>query len=167
MFDFSSFIRMVRIRTFFGRFGLKTLGLTVASSFCYFPSCARPCYTLYDILLRHRSTLYFCGYDRLLSMDPPCSFVAMAPLDLIWRLFAYWVTMIVSSVIHMLDFPISLWWWFVYGLICPRDKFFLTFISLSGTFVRAFWYWILYSLHTQLFPLKCISAIIFPSNLIH
>ena len=60
MFDFSSFIRMVRIHTFFGRFGLKTLGPTVAlSSFCYFPSCARPCYTLYDILLRHRSTLYF------------------------------------------------------------------------------------------------------------
>ena len=37
--------------------------------------------------LRHRSTLFFCGYDRLLSMDPPCSFVAMTPLDLIWHHF--------------------------------------------------------------------------------
>ena len=153
MFDFSSFIRMVRIRTFFGRFGLKTLGLTVASSFFYCPSCARPCYTLYDILLRHRSTLYSCGYDRLLSMDPPCSFVAMAPLDLIWCLFAYWATMIVSSVIHMLDLPVSLWWCFVCGIVCPKDQFFLTFISLTGTFVRAFWSCILCSLHTQLFPL--------------
>ena len=74
--------------------------------FCYCPSCARPCYTSYDILLRHRSTLYSSGYDWLLSMDPPCSFVVMAPLDLIWRLFAYWATMIVSLVIHMLDPPI-------------------------------------------------------------
>ena len=90
----------------------------------YCPSCARPCYTLYDILLRHRSTLYFCGYDRLLSMDPPCSFVAMDPLDLIWRLFAYWATMIVSSVIHMLDPPVSLWRCFVYGRVCSRDQFF-------------------------------------------
>ena len=121
--------------------------------FCYCPSCARPCYTLYDILLRHRSTLYFCGYDRLLSMAPPCSFVAMTPLDLIWRLFAYWATMIFPSVIHMLDPPVSLWRWFVYGIVCPRDQFCLTVISLSGTFVRAFQSWILFSLHTQLFPL--------------
>ena len=110
--------------------------------FCYCPSCARPCYTLYDILLRHISTFYFCGYDQLSSMDPLCSFVAMTPLDLIWCLFVYWATMIVSSVIHMLDPPVSLWWCFVYGLVCLGDQFFLTFISLSGTLVRAFWSWI-------------------------
>ena len=105
MFDFSSFIRMVRIHTFWAIW-IEDLGLTIASSFFYNPSCARPCHTLYDILLRHRTTLYFCGYDRLLSMDPPCSFVAVAPLDLIWCLFAYWATMIFSSVIHMLDPPV-------------------------------------------------------------
>ena len=153
MFKFSSFIRMVRIHTFWVVIWIEDLGLTIASSFFYCPSCARPCHTLYDILLRHRSTLYFCGYDRLLSMDPPCSFVAMNPLDLIWRLFAYWATIIVSSVIHMLDPPVSLWWCFVYGLVCPRYQFFLTFISLSGTFVQSFRSWILCSLHTQLFPL--------------
>ena len=100
--------------------------------FCYCPSYARPCYTLYDILLRHRSTLYFCCYDRLLSMDPPCSFVAMTPLDLIWRLFSYWATMIVSSVIHMLDPPVSLWRCFVYGLVCPRDQFSLSSSPLTS-----------------------------------
>ena len=147
MFDFNSFICMVRIRTFWAVW-IEYLGLTVASSFFYYLSCARPCYILYDILLRHRSTLYFCGYDWFSSMDPPCSFVAMAPLDLIWHLFAYWETMIVSSVIHMLDPPVCLWRCFVYGLVCPRDQFFLTFISLLGTFVRAFWSWILCSLHT-------------------
>ena len=153
MFDFSSFIRMVRIRTFFGRFGLKTLGPTVAlSSFFYFPSCARPCYTLYDILLRHRSTLYFCGYDRLLSMDPPCSFLAMTPLYLIWHLFAYWATMIVSSVIHMLDPPIFMAMFCIWTCMCQRSVF-LTFISLLGTSVRAFRSWILCSFHTQLFSL--------------
>ena len=152
MFDFSSFIRIVSIRTFWAVW-IEDLGPTVASSFCYFPSCTRPCYILYEILLRHRSTLYFCGYDRLLSMDPPCSFVAMTPFDLIWSLFAYSATMIVSSLIHMLDPPVSLWQCFVYGLVCPWDHFFLTFISLSCTFVRAFWSWILCSLHTQLFPL--------------
>ena len=154
MFDFSSFIRMVRIRTFFGRFGLKTLGPTVAlSSFCYCPSCARPCYTLYDILLRHRSTLYFCGYDRLSSMDPPCSFVAMTPLDLIWRLFAYWVTMIVSSIIHMLDPPYFLMVMFCIWTCMSQRSIFLTFISLLGTFVQVFRSWFLCFLHTQLFPL--------------
>ena len=147
MFDFNSFIRMVRIHTFWA-FWIEDLGLTIASSFCYCLTYARLCHILYDILLRHRSTLYFCGYDRLLIMDPPCSFVAMTPLDLIWHLFAYWATMIVSSVIHMLDTPVSLWRWFLYGLVCPRDPFFLTFISLSSTFVRAFWSWILCSLHT-------------------
>ena len=56
--------------------------------FCYFLSCARPCYTLYDILLRHRSTLYFlwlwsivdygstlliCGHDSFrFDMAPFC-----------------------------------------------------------------------------------------------
>ena len=69
MFDFSSFICMVRIHTFWAVW-IEDLGMIVASSFCSCPSCARPCYILYDILLRHRSTLYFCGYDRLLSMDP-------------------------------------------------------------------------------------------------
>ena len=152
MFDLNSFICMVMIHTFWVVW-IEDLGPTVASSFFYCPSNTRPCYILYDILLRHRSTLYSCGYDRLLSMNPPCSFVAMTPLDLIWFLFAYWVTMIVSSLIHMLDPPVSLWQWFVYGLVCARDQFCLTFISLSGTFVRAFWSWILYSLHTQLFPL--------------
>ena len=122
MFDLNSFIHMVRICTFWVVW-IEDLGPIVASSFCYFASCARPCHTLYDILLRHRSTLYSCGYDWLLSMDPPCSFVAMTPLDLIWCLFSYWVTMIVPSVIHMLDPPVSLWWWFVYGLVCPRDQF--------------------------------------------
>ena len=120
--------------------------------FCYCPSYTRPFYTLYDILLRHISTLYFCGYDWLSSMDPSCSFVAMTTLDLIWRLFAYWVTMIVSSVIHMLDPLVYLWRLFVYGLVCPRDQFCLTFISLSGTFVWSFWSWILCSLHTHFFP---------------
>ena len=123
MFDFNSFICMVRIRTFWAVW-IEDLGSIVASSFFYCPSCARPCYILYDILLRHRSTLYYCGYDRLLSMDPPCSFVAMARLDLIWHLFAYWATMIVSLVIHMLDPPVSLWQLFLYGLVCPRDHFF-------------------------------------------
>ena len=91
------------------------------------------CKTLWHFiwhLLRHRSTLYYCDYDKLLSMDPPCSFVAMTLLDLIWRLFAYWATMIVSSVIHMLDLPVSLWRWFVYGLVCPRDQFFVWHLSL-------------------------------------
>ena len=122
MFDLNSFIRMVRICNFWSVW-IEDLGPTIASSFCYCPSCTRPCYILYDILLRHRSTLYSCGYDRLLSMAPPCSFVAMTPLDLIWCLFTYWATMIVSLVIHMLDPPISLWRWFVYGLVCPRDQF--------------------------------------------
>ena len=152
MFEFNSFIHMVRICTFWAIW-IEDLGLKVASSFCYCPSYVRPCHTSYDILLRHRSTLYFCGYDRLLSMDPPCSFVAMTPLDLIWHLFPYWSTIIVSSVIHMLDPPVYLWRWFVYGLVCPIDKFCLTFISLSSTFVRAFRSWILFSLQTQLFPL--------------
>ena len=87
MFNFNSFIRMVRICTFWVVW-IEDLGPIVASSFFfYFSSCTRPCRTSYDILLRHRSTLYCCGYDQLLSMDPPCSFVAMTPLDLIWRLF--------------------------------------------------------------------------------
>ena len=132
------FIRMVRICTFWAVW-IEDLGPIVASSFCYFPSCTRPCYILYDILPRHRSTLYFCGYDLLSSIDPPCSFVTMTPLDFICLLFSYWVTMIVSSVMHMLDLPVSLWWCFVYGLVCPKDQFFLTFISLSSTFVWAFW----------------------------
>ena len=151
MFNFSSFIHMVRIRTFWAVW-IEDLGSTAASSFFLLPSCARTCHNLYDILLRHRSTLYSCGYDHLLSMDPPCSFVAMTPLDLIWCLFAYWSSMIVSSFIHMLDPPISLWWRFLYGIVCPKYPFFLTFISLSGTFIRAFWAWILYFLYTQLFP---------------
>ena len=97
-------------------------------------------------MLRHGSTLYSCGYDQLLSMDSPFSFMAMTPLVLIWFLFAYWATMIVPFVIHMLDPLVYLWWWFVYGFVCPRDQFFLTFISLSGTSVRAFRSWILFSL---------------------
>ena len=123
MFDFSSFIRMVKICTFWAVW-IEDLGPIVASSFFAIARVTQYLVTLYDILLRHRSTLYFCGYDWLSSMDPPCSFVATTPLDLIWCLFAYWVTMIVSSVIHMLDLPESLWRCFVYGLICPRDQFF-------------------------------------------
>ena len=146
------FIRMVRIHTFWVVW-IEDLGPTVASSFCYCPSCARPRHTLYDILLRHRSTLYSCGYDRLLSMDPPCSFVAMAPLDLIWRLFCILsdhdsfisYTYVGSACIFMAMF--CTW-------TCMSERLvFLTFISLSGTFVRAFRSWILCSLHTQLFPL--------------
>ena len=87
MFDFSSFIRMVRIHIFLGGLDWRPWADSSIIIFFYCPSCARPCCTLYDILLRHRSTLYFCGYDRFSSMDPPCSFVAMTPLDLIWRLF--------------------------------------------------------------------------------
>ena len=139
MFDFSSFIRMVRIRTFFGRFGLKTLGPTIALSSFAIAQVAQDHVMLYmTFLLRHRSTLYFCGYDRLLSMDPPCSFVAMTPLDLIWRLFAYWVTIIVSSVIHMLDPPVSLWRCFVYGRVCPRDQFFWHLSLLQVPSLEAF-----------------------------
>ena len=110
---------------FFGSLDWRIWAHSSIIIFFYFPSCVRPCHTLYDIFLRHRSTLYFCVYDRLLSMDSPCSFVAMTPLDLIWFLFSYWATMIVSSVIHMLDPPVSLWRWFVYGLVCLRDQFFL------------------------------------------
>ena len=135
---------------------IEDLGPTIASSFCYFPSYVRPCYTLYDILLRHRSTLYSCGYDRLLSVDPPCSFVAMAPLDLIWRLFAYWATMIVSSVIHMLDPPISLWWCFVYGLVCPIDQFFSN-IYLSFRYLCSS----LFILDSLLSPYSVISSIMY------
>ena len=153
MFDFNSFIHMVRIHTFWEGLDWTPWAYSSIIIFCYFPSYIRPCHTLYDILLTHKSTLYFCGYDRLLSMDPPCSFVAMTPLDLIWHLFAYWATMIVSSVIHMLDPPISLWWWFVYGIVCPNDHFCLTFISHLGNFVQGFQSWILCSLHTKLFPL--------------
>ena len=120
MFEFNFFIRMVRIHTFWAVW-IEDIGSIVALSFFHFPRCARPCYISYDILLRHRSTLLFCGYDRLSSMDPPCSFVAMIPLDLIWWIFSYWATMIVSSAIHMLDPPVSLWRCFVYGLVCPRD----------------------------------------------
>ena len=56
--------------------------------FCYCPSCARPCYILYDILLRHIFTLYFlwlwsiieygstlfiCGHDSFrFDMAPFC-----------------------------------------------------------------------------------------------
>ena len=152
MFNFNSFIHTVRIRTFW-EVWIEDLGLTIASSFLLLPKLHKTLLHFYDILLRYKSTFFLCGYDRLSSMDPPCSFVAMTPLDLIWCLFAYWVTMIVSSVIHMLDPPISLWKCFVYGLVCPKDQFFLTFISLSGTFVRAFCSWILCSLNTQLFPL--------------
>ena len=124
MFDFNSFFRMVRIRTFLGNLDWRTWGNSSIIIFSYYPGYTRPCHILYDIFLIHRSTLYFYGYDWLLSMDPPCSFVAMTPLDLIWLLFAYWVTMLVSSVIHMLDPPVSLWWCFVYGRVCPRDQFF-------------------------------------------
>ena len=131
------FIHMVRIRTFFGRFGLKTLGLTVASSFCYFPSCARPCYTLYDILLRHRSTLYFlwlwsiveygstlfiCGHDSFrFDMAPFCilsdhdsfiSYTYVGSTYIFMEMFCIWMCMSQRSV-------------------------FLTFISLSCTFTRA------------------------------
>ena len=60
MFEFNSFICMVRIHTFFWAVWIEDLGPTVASSFFYCPCCTRPCYILYDILLRHRSTLYFC-----------------------------------------------------------------------------------------------------------
>ena len=130
--------------------------MTVAlSSFCYCASCARPCYTLYEILLRHRSTLYFCGCDRLLSMDPPCSFVAMAPLDLIWRLFVYWATIIVSSVIHMLDPPIFMAMFCIWTCMCQRSVF-LTFISLSGTFTRAF-----FILDSLLSPYSAVSFIMY------
>ena len=122
MFKFNSFICMVRIRTFWAVW-IEDLGLIIASPFCYYPSCAGPCYTLYDILLRHRSTLYFCGYDRLSSMDPPCSFVAMTPLYLIWRLFAYWATIIVSSVIHMLDLPIFIAMFCIWTCMCQRSVF--------------------------------------------
>ena len=153
MFDFSSFIRMVRIRTFFGRFGLKTLGPTVAFSSFAIAQVAQDFVIIYMTFCWDIDPpCIFCGYDQLLSMDPPCSFVAMTPLDLIWRLFAYWATIIVSSVIHMLDPPIFM------GIFCIRTcmyqrSVFLTFISLTGTFVRAFRSWILCSLHTQLFPL--------------
>ena len=153
MFDFSSFIHMVRIHNFLGILDWIPWAESSIVIFFYFLSCAIPCHTSYEILLRHRSTLYSFDYDQLLSMDPPCSFVAMTPLDLISCLFAYWATMIVASLIHMLDPPVYLWWYFVYGLVCPRDQFCLTFISLSSTFVRAFWSWSLWSLHTQLFPL--------------
>ena len=156
MFDFNSFICMVRICTFLGGLDWRPWAdSSIIIFFCYCPSCTRPCYILYDILLRHRSTLYFCGYDRLLSMDPPCSFVSMTPLDLIWHLFAYWATMIVSSVIHMLDPPISLWRCFVYGLVCPRDQFFLTFISLLSTLVRA------YNLGFSVSSNSCLSCFLF------
>ena len=152
MFDFNSLIFMVRICTFWVVW-IEYLGPIATSSFFYCPRCARPCHNLCDILLRHRSTLYFCGYDRLLNMDPPCSSVAMTPLDLIWCLFAYWVTMIVSSVIHMLDIPISLWWCFVYGRVCPRDHFFDIYLSYRYLHSSLSILDSLLSLHTQLFPL--------------
>ena len=101
MFDFSSFILMVRIRTFLGSLDWRPWADSGIVIFLYYSSCARPCHTSYEILLRHRSTLYSCGYDRLLSMDPPYLFVAMTPLDFIWRLFAYCVTMIVTLVTHV------------------------------------------------------------------
>ena len=138
MFDFSSFICMVRIRTFWVVW-IEDLGPTVALSFFDIARVAQDLVTLYMTFCWDIDPPYiFCGYDRLLSMDPPCSFVAMTPLDLIWRLFSYWVTMIVSSVIHMLDPPVSLWRWFVYGPVCTTDQFCLTFISLSGTSYRAY-----------------------------
>ena len=121
--------------------------------FFYCPSCTRPCHTSYDILLRHRSTLYVCGYDRLLSMDPPCSFMAMTALDLICRIFSYWVTMIVSSVIHMLDLPVSLWRWFVYGHVCTRDQFSNIYLSYRYLHSSLSILDSLLSLHTHLFPL--------------
>ena len=153
MFKFNPFICMVSIRNFWAVW-IEDLGPTVASSFWYCPSCARPCYILYDILQRHRSTLYFCGYYWFSSMDPPFSFVAMTPLDLIWRIFCILndhdsfisYTYVGSTCIFMA--MICIW-----TCMSQRSVFFLTFISLSGTFVWAFWSWILYSLHTQLFPL--------------
>ena len=57
MFDFNSFICMVRIHTFWVVW-IEYVGPTVASSFYYCPSCARPFHTLYDIFLSHRSPLY-------------------------------------------------------------------------------------------------------------
>ena len=153
MFDFSSFICMVRIHTIFGGLDWRPWVDSRIVIFFYCSSFKRPCHTSYDILMRHRSTLYFCGYDWLLSIDPPCSFVAMNPLDLIWCLFAYWVTMIVSSVIHMLDPPYIFMVIFCIWTCMSHRSVFLTFISLTGTFVRAFRSWILCSLHTHLFPL--------------
>ena len=63
MFDFNSFICMVRIRTFFGRFGLKTLGPTVALSFFAIAQVAQDLVILY---------MTFCW-----DIDPPCIFLAM------------------------------------------------------------------------------------------
>ena len=153
MFDFSSFICMVRIRTFLDGLDWRPWANSSIVIFCFYLSCAKLCHTSYDILMRHRSTLYFCGYDWLLSMDPPCSFVAMNPLDLIWCLFAYWATMIVSSVRHMLDPPYIFMVMFCIWTCMSQRSVFLTFISLSGTFVRAFRSWILCSLHNKLFSL--------------
>ena len=114
---------------------IEDLSPTLELSFFAIDRVAQELVTLHGNFLRHRSTLYSCGYDQLLSMDLPCSFVAMTPLDFIWFLFAYCATMIVTSVIHMLDLLASSWRSFVYGHVCPEDQFCLTFISLSGTSV--------------------------------
>ena len=55
--------RMVRIRTFFGQFGLKTLGLPVALSSFAIAQVAQDLVILY---------MTFCW-----DIDPPCIFVAM------------------------------------------------------------------------------------------
>ena len=117
---------------------IEYLGPTIASSSFSISLVEQDLVTLY---------MTFCW-----DIDSPCIFVAMinyrAWIHLVhlwpWILFAYWATMIVSLVIHVLDLPISLWQWFVYGLVCHRDNFCLTFISLSGTFVWAFWSWIMW-----------------------
>ena len=90
----------------FVRFGLKTLDWQYNCHIFLLPKLQNTFSHFIWHLLRHRSTLYSCGYDRLLSMNPPCSFVAMTPLDFMWCLFAYCATMIVKSIIHMLDPPL-------------------------------------------------------------
>ena len=119
---------------------------------------------------RHRSTFYVFCYDRFLRMDPCCSLVVMTPIDFAWCLFAYCVTMIVTSVIHMWDtyyifmVIICIWTCMFQRSIC------LTFISLSGTFVWAYdlGFSTLFDSVIHSFPiLWCILVIVFPSNLIH
>ena len=107
MFEFNSFICMVRIRTFWVAW-IEYLGPTVASSFCYCPSCARPCYILYDILLRHRSTLFICGHDSFrFDMVPFCilrdhdsfiSYTYVGSACIFMAMFCIWTCMSQRSV---------------------------------------------------------------------
>ena len=150
MFDFNSFIRMVRIHTFWVVW-IEDLGPTVELSFFAIARVAQDLVTFY---------MTFCW-----DIDPPCIFVAMIIVENGSTLFicghgpfrfdmAHFCilsdhdsfisyTYVGSACIFMAMLCI---WTCMY-----QRSVFLTFISLSGIFTRAFWSWILCSLHTQFF----------------